>query len=220
MAYHRSVLPDAIDAYVRSMGARETDLQRRLREETARLPQAGMQIGADEASLLALVVRMIGARRAIEVGTFTGYSALAVASALPTDGHLVCCDVNREWTDVGQRYWREAGVAGRIDLRIAPAAETLQALARDPGPGSFDFVFIDADKSGYDAYYEHALVLLRAGGVIAIDNTLWSGGVADASQTDDDTVALRALNQKIQRDERVDMCLLSVGDGVTLARKR
>jgi predicted O-methyltransferase YrrM len=220
MAYHRSVLPDAIDAYVRSMGARETDLQRRLREETARLPQAGMQIGADEASLLALVVRMIGARRAIEVGTFTGYSALAVASALPTDGHLVCCDVNREWTDVGGRYWREAGVAGRIDLRIAPAAETLQALARDPGPGSFDFVFIDADKSGYDAYYEHALVLLRAGGVIAIDNTLWSGGVADASQTDDDTVALRALNQKIQRDERVDMCLLSVGDGVTLARKR
>jgi len=220
MAYHRSVLPDAIDAYVRSMGARETDLQRRLREETLRLPQAGMQIGADEASLLALVVRMIGARRAIEVGTFTGYSALAVASALPTDGHLVCCDVNREWTDVGRRYWREAGVAGRIDLRIAPAAETLQALARDPGPGSFDFVFIDADKSGYDAYYEHALVLLRAGGVIAIDNTLWSGGVADASQTDDDTVALRALNQKIQRDERVDMCLLSVGDGVTFARKR
>jgi predicted O-methyltransferase YrrM len=220
MAYHRSVLPDAIDAYVRSMGARETDLQRRLREETLHLPQAGMQIGADEASLLALVVRMIGARRAIEVGTFTGYSALAVASALPTDGHLVCCDVNREWTDVGRRYWREAGVAGRIDLRIAPAAETLQALARDPGPGSFDFVFIDADKSGYDAYYEHALVLLRAGGVIAIDNTLWSGGVADASQTDDDTVALRALNQKIQRDERVDMCLLSVGDGVTLARKR
>jgi len=191
-----------------------------LREETLHLPQAGMQIGADEASLLALVVRMIGARRAIEVGTFTGYSALAVASALPTDGHLVCCDVNREWTDVGRRYWREAGVAGRIDLRIAPAAETLQALARDPGPGSFDFVFIDADKSGYDAYYEHALVLLRAGGVIAIDNTLWSGGVADASQTDDDTVALRALNQKIQRDERVDMCLLSVGDGVTLARKR
>jgi len=220
MAYHRSVLPDAIDAYVRSMGARETDLQRRLREETLHLPQAGMQIGADEASLLALVVRMIGARRAIEVGTFTGYSALAVASVLPTDGHLVCCDVNREWTDVGRRYWREAGVAGRIDLRIAPAAETLQALARDPGPGSFDFVFIDADKSGYDAYYEHALVLLRAGGVIAIDNTLWSGGVADASQTDDDTVALRALNQKIQRDERVDMCLLSVGDGVTLARKR
>jgi len=220
MAYHRSVLPDAIDAYVRSMGARETDLQRRLREETLHLPQAGMQIGADEASLLALVVRMIGARRAIEVGTFTGYSALAVASALPTDGHLVCCDVNREWTDVGRRYWREASVAGRIDLRIAPAAETLQALARDPGPGSFDFVFIDADKSGYDAYYEHALVLLRAGGVIAIDNTLWSCGVADASQTDDDTFALRALNQKIQRDERVDMCLLSVGDGVTLARKR
>jgi predicted O-methyltransferase YrrM len=220
MAYHRSVLPDAIDAYVRAVGARETDIQRRLREETARLPQAGMQIGADEASLLALAVRMIGARRAIEVGTFTGYSALAVASALPADGRLVCCDVSREWTDLGRRYWKEAGVADRIDLRLAPANETLPALAHDPGAGSFDFMFIDADKSGYDAYYEHALVLLRAGGVIAIDNTLWSGAVADASQTDDDTVALRALNQKIQRDERVDMCLLSVGDGVTLARKR
>jgi predicted O-methyltransferase YrrM len=220
MAYHRSVLPDSIDAYVRSIGARESAVQRRLREETARLPQAGMQIGADEASLLALVVRMIGARRAIEVGTFTGYSALAVASALPPDGRLVCCDISREWTDVGQRHWKEAGVADRIDLRIAPATDTLKALAVDPGAGAFDFMFIDADKSGYDAYYEQALVLLRAGGVVAIDNTLWSGAVADPSQKDEDTVALRTLNAKIQRDERVDMCLLSVGDGVTLARKR
>jgi predicted O-methyltransferase YrrM len=220
MAYHRSVLPDAIDQYVRTVGARETAVQRRLREETSRLPQAGMQIGADEANLLALVVRMIGARRAIEVGTFTGYSALAVAAALPPHGRLVCCDVSREWTDIGQRSWKEAGVADRIDLRIAPASDTLKSLAHEPGAGAFDFMFIDADKSGYDVYYEHALVLLRSGGVIAIDNTLWSGGVADPSQKDEDTVALRALNQKIQRDERVDMCLLSVGDGVTLARKR
>jgi predicted O-methyltransferase YrrM len=220
MAYHRSVLPETIDAYVRGVGARETEVQRRLREETARLPQAGMQIGADEASLLALIVRMIGARRAIEVGTFTGYSALAIASALPPDGRLVCCDVNREWTDVGRRYWKDAGVADRIDLRLAPAADTLKALARDQGPGAFDFMFIDADKSGYDAYYEHAMVLLRAGGVVAIDNTLWSGWVTDDTRQDEDTVALRALNDKIQRDARVDMCLLSVGDGVTLARKR
>jgi predicted O-methyltransferase YrrM len=220
MPYHRSVLPEPIDRYVRTAGARETGVQRRLREETARLREAGMQIGADEANLLALVVRMIGARRAIEVGTFTGYSALAVASALPPEGRLVCCDINREWTDLARRYWREAGVADRIDLRLAPALDTLRDLARDPGPGAFDFMFIDADKSGYDAYYEHALVLLRAGGVVAIDNTLWSGWVADPSHDDEDTHALRALNEKVQCDERVDMCLLSVGDGVTLARKR
>jgi predicted O-methyltransferase YrrM len=220
MAYHRSVLPPDVDDYVRTVGARETALQRRLREETSRLPQAGMQIGADEACLLALLVRLLGARRALEIGTFTGYSALAVASALPEDGRLVCCDVNREWTDIARRYWIEAGVAQRIDLRLAPAGETLQQLARDPGPATFDFVFIDADKSGYAGYYEHALALLRPGGLVAIDNTLWSGWVADPGHDDPDTRALRALNAAIHADERVDACLLSVGDGVTLARKR
>ena len=179
-----------------------------------------MQIGADEANLLALLVRMLDTRRALEIGTFTGYSALAIASALPPDGRLVCCDISREWTDVGRPYWTRAGVAERIDLRIAPALDTLRALARDPGPGSFDFVFIDADKAGYDAYYEAALELLRRGGVVAIDNTLWSGWVADAARNDDDTAALRALNTKIHGDERVDAVLLSVGDGVTVARKR
>jgi predicted O-methyltransferase YrrM len=220
MAYHRSVLPEAIDRYVRTTGARETPVQRELREATAKLPQAGMQIGADEASLLALLVRTLDARRAIEIGTFTGYSALAIASALPADGRLVCCDVSREWTDVGRPYWARAGVAERIDLRIAPAVDTLAALLRDPGPATFDFAFIDADKSGYDAYYEQVLRLLRPGGMVAIDNTLWSGWVAEPSHAEDDTVALRRLNEKIQADARVDMVLLSIGDGVTLARKR
>ena len=220
MAYHRSVLPPAIDAYVRSVGARETPIQARLRAATASLPQAMMQIGADEAALLALLVKILGARRALEVGTFTGYSALAIAAALPPGGRLVCCDVSREWTDVGRPFWREAGLDDRIDLRIAPAQDTLAALAADGGAGTFDFAFIDADKSGYDAYYEHALVLLRDGGLVAIDNTLWSGHVADASHVDEDTVALRKLNDKIRADQRVDMCLMSVGDGVTLARKR
>lgn len=219
MAYHRSLLPPALDDYVRTLGARESDVARRLREETARLPQAGMQIGADEAALLALLARMLGARRAVEIGTFTGYSALAIAGALPPDGTLVCCDVSREWTDIGRRYWTEAGVAARIDLRIAPAVDTLAILARAPGEGTFDFAFIDADKSSYDAYYERCLRLLRPGGLIAIDNTLWSGWVADPARDDADTAALRELNRKIRDDARVEMCLLSIGDGLTLARK-
>jgi len=220
MAYHRSLLPPTLDGYVRSVGARESDVARRLREETARLPQAGMQIGADQAAFLALLVRSIGARRAVEVGTFTGYSALAIAGALPDDGRLVCCDVSREWTDIGRQYWVEAGVAQRIDLRIAPASQTLRELLRDPGEGSFDFAFVDADKSGYDDYYEQCLRLLRPGGLVAIDNTLWSGWVADPARDDADTQALRRLNWKIHDDERVDMCLLSIGDGLTLAGRR
>jgi len=216
----RSLLPRAVETYVRDRATRETDVARRLREETAELPMGTMQIGPDEAELLALVVRMIGARRAIEIGTFTGYSALAVASALPADGRLIACDVSEEWTRVAQRYWSEAGIASRIDLRLAPAAETLETLLTQYGPGSFDFAFIDADKTGADHYYERCLVLLRAGGVIAVDNTLWSGAVADAKRRDRDTLALRRLNGKLRDDARVDACLLTVGDGVTLARKR
>ncbi|HSV17153.1 MAG TPA: class I SAM-dependent methyltransferase [Casimicrobiaceae bacterium] len=213
------MLPAPLDDYVRTVGARETDVQRRLREETAQLPQAGMQIGADEATFLALLVRVQAARRAIEIGTFTGYSALAMASALPDDGRLVCCDISREWTAIAERYWREAGVNGRIELRIGPAADTLRALASQ-GEGSFDFAFIDADKAGYDDYYEHCLRLLRPGGLVAIDNTLWSGWVVDPAHDDADTAALRRLNRKIHDDQRVDACLLSIGDGLTLARKR
>ena len=220
MAYHRSLLPAALDDYVRTLGARESDVARRLREATARLPEAGMQIGADEAAFLAMLVRMLGAIRAVEVGTFTGYSALAIAAALPPHGRLVCCDVSAEWTGIGRPYWVEAGVDTRIDLRIAPATQTLRELARDPGEGTLDFAFIDADKAGYDDYYEQCLRLLRPGGIIAIDNTLWSGWVADAARNDADTVALRKLNGKIHDDARVDAVLLSVGDGLTLALKR
>jgi O-methyltransferase len=216
----RSLLPEAVENYVSSVMTRETDLQRRLRKETATMPGAVMQIGADQGALLALLVRLIGAQRALEIGTYTGYSALAVAMALPPNGKLVCCDINDEWTQVARRYWREAGVADRVDLRLAPAADTLKNLMRDPGDNSFDFAFIDADKEGYDGYYEACLKLVRAGGLMAFDNTLWSGRVADPSHKDADTVALRALNAKVRDDPRVDACLLTVGDGVLLARKR
>ena len=198
----RSLLPDAVENYVCDTITRESSVQRRLREETARLPNAGMQIGADLGAFLALLVHAIGARRAIEVGTFTGYSALAVASALPADGMLVACDVNADWTAIGRRHWEEAGVAARIDLRLGPATETLSQLRKSSGAGSFDFAFIDADKLAYDAYYEACLELVRPGGLIALDNMLWSGAVADPAITDASTVALRTLNASQRRSAR------------------
>ena len=210
---------EAVESYVWAH-SREGAVAARLREETAKLPQAGMQIGPDQAAFLALLVRAIGAKRCVEIGTFTGMSALAVASALPDDGKLVCCDISAEWTAIARRYWSEAGVAGRIDLRLAPALDTLRDLAAHGGKGAYDFAFIDADKSGYDAYYEACLELLRPGGLVALDNMLWSGKVADASVHDADTDAIRALNAKIHADRRVDAPLLTVGDGVMLARKR
>ena len=216
----RTLFSPKVERYVSEDITRETPVQKRLRAETARLPQGGMQIGADQGALFALLARSIGARMAVEVGTFTGYSALAVATALPPDGKLVCCDVSEEWTAIARRYWKEAGVAARIDLRIAPAQKTLAALQVEHGEGSFDFAFIDADKAGYDAYYEACLILLRSGGLIALDNMLWSGKVADPKIHDADTDALRALNAKIRDDARVESCLLTVGDGVMLARKR
>jgi len=217
----RTLFPENVERYVESLAiGRETDLERRLRDETAGMKSGGMQIGPDQAALFAVLVRAIGARRALEIGTFTGYSALAVANALPPDGKLVCCDVSDEWTQVARRYWREAGVAGKIDLKLAPAGDTLAALARDPGPDSFDFAFVDADKTGYDDYYERCLTLVRPNGLIAFDNTLWSGAVADPKRTDDDTKALRALNAKAHADARVDACLMTVGDGVLLVRRR
>lgn len=216
----RSLLPEAVERYVTQDITPQTDVQRGLRAETARLPEAGMQIGADQGALLALLSRAIGARMAVEIGTFTGYSALAVAAALPAGGKLVCCDINECWTAIARRYWEEAGVADRIELRLAPALTTLAELRAEHGAGAFDFAFIDADKTSYDAYYEACLDLLRAGGLIALDNMLWSGTVADAKVHDADTDALRALNAKIRDDRRVDACLLTVGDGVMLARKR
>jgi predicted O-methyltransferase YrrM len=216
----RSLLPEAVERYVAFEITTETAVQKRLRAETARLPEAGMQIGPDQGALLALLVRTIGARRALEIGTFTGYSALAVAMALPADGTLVCCDNSEEWTAIARRYWKKAGVADRIELRLGAARTTLRALAAERGRGSFDFAFIDADKSAYDAYYEACLALLRPGGLIALDNMLWSGDVANRAVRDADTRALRALNAKIRDDARVDSCLLTVGDGVMVARKR
>lgn len=216
----RTLLPEAVERYVTEDIARQTEVMRRLRAETARLPEAGMQIGADQGALLALLTRAIGTRMAIEIGTFTGYSALAVAAVLPAGGKLVCCDISEEWTAIARRYWQEAGVADRIDLRLAPALKTLAELRAQHGAGAFDFAFIDADKSFYDAYYEACLDLLRVGGLIALDNMLWSGSVADPNVHDADTDALRALNAKIRDDRRVDACLLSVGDGVMLVRKR
>jgi predicted O-methyltransferase YrrM len=216
----RSLVPDAVERFVSEVVTRETPLQKRLRAETAALPEARMQIGPDQAAFLAFLVRLTGARRALEVGTFTGYSALAVASALPEDGRLVTCDVSAEWTAVARRYWEEAGVAGRIELRLGPAERTLAALREEGAGGTFDFAFIDADKPAYDAYYEACLELIRPGGLIALDNMLWSGGVADPAAGDPKTAALRALNLKVRDDARVDACLLTVGDGVLLARRR
>jgi predicted O-methyltransferase YrrM len=216
----RSLLPEAVERYVADQMTPQTSLQQRLRAETAKLPNGGMQISADQGALFALLVRTIGARRAVEIGTFTGYSALAVAQALPADGRLICCDVSEEWTNVARRYWDEAGLTKKIELRLGPALDTLAALLRAGGSGSFDFAFIDADKSNYDAYYEACLKLVRAGGLITLDNMLWAGEVADPDVHDRDTDALRALNAKIRDDERVDACLLTVGDGVMVVRKR
>jgi predicted O-methyltransferase YrrM len=209
-----------VERYVSEVVCREGRLERRLRAETARLAEGAMQIGPDQAALLGFLVRLVGARRAIEVGTFTGMSALAVARALPPDGTLVACDVSEPWTAIARRYWAAAGVAGRIDLRLGPAAETLRGLLRAGGAGTFDVAFIDADKTGYDGYYESCLALVRPGGLIALDNMLWAGAVADPRVRDRDTRALRALGRKIRDDDRVEACLLTVGDGLMLARRR
>jgi predicted O-methyltransferase YrrM len=210
---------EELTAYVTKVGAREHAALRHCREETARMKNFQMQIGPDQGAVMALLAQLIGARRYLEVGTFTGYSALAVALALAPDGQLVCCDVSREYTDRAREYWKEADVASKIDLRLGPALETLDGLIKENAT-PFDFAFIDADKSNYDGYYERVLKLLRPGGLIALDNMLWSGQVADPKITDADTSALRALNQKIHDDDRVDMALATLGDGVMLARKR
>lgn len=211
---------ERLHTYLMDYGVREPELMQRLRRETASLPGAMMQISPGQGQFMALLAELTGARRVIEVGTFTGYSALAVARVLPADGLLVACDVNAETTAIGMRYWQEAGVAERIDLRIAPAAETLQGLLDDGQAGSFDMAFIDADKGGYGVYYELCLQLLRQGGVVLVDNVLWGGRVADSAATDEDTLAIRALNGQIRRDERVSMTIVPIGDGLTMARKR
>jgi caffeoyl-CoA O-methyltransferase len=220
MSARNAFLPDRIQHYIDGTTLRDLPVLRELREETAAMPNAGMQTGADQVQFLQLLVRLIGARRCIEVGVFTGYSSLGVALALPGDGTIVACDVSEEYTAVGRRYWERAGVAHKIDLRLAPATQTLDQLLQAGEEGRFDFAYIDADKTGYDAYYERCLRLLRRNGLITIDNVLWSGDVADPDSREADTLALRALNEKIGRDERVDASLLPIGDGLMVVRKR
>jgi caffeoyl-CoA O-methyltransferase len=219
MANRNTALDDELRAYLVAHSARETPAQAGIREATRSHPAAGMQIGPEQAQFLGLLVKLIGARRTIEIGVFTGYSALAVALALPEDGRLLACDISDEYTRVGRPFWAQAGVAGKIDLQLGPATATLDARIAAGEAGQYDFAFIDADKSGYDAYYERCLVLLRQGGLIAIDNVLWGGSVARPAK-DADTAALQALNAKIHADDRVDMAMLPIGDGVTLACKR
>jgi predicted O-methyltransferase YrrM len=213
-------LSDELAAYVVDVGTREPGVLARLREETAALPEHRMQIAPEQGAFLALLVELTGARRCLEIGTFTGYSSTAVAMALPEDGRIVCCDVSEAWTSMARRYWDEAGVTRKIDLRIAPATETLDGLLADGAASTYDFAFVDADKSGYDGYYERLLRLVRPGGLIALDNTLWSGRVLDQDAEDEDTRALQALNRKLAGDDRISLCLLPVADGVTLARRR
>ncbi len=222
MAMTRSRLPidEGLDAYLAALLPDEPAVLVRLREETSRLEAGDMQIGWDQARCMTFLLRCLGARKTIEVGVFTGYSTLITALALPDAGRIVACDIDREWTDIAQKYWREAGVDDKIDLHIGPAADTLDRVLADGNDESFDFAFIDADKTGYDGYYERCLALLRPGGVIVIDNALWRGSVADSANFSDDTKAIRALNDKVSRDPRVEAYLAPVGDGVHLAWKK
>lgn len=212
-------LDDNLYQYLLDVSLREAPLLKALREETASLPMRMMQISPEQGQFMALLVKMLGARRCIEVGVFTGYSSLVVALSLPEDGQIIACDVAEEWTAIAQRYWQQAGVDNMIKLHLAPAAETLQQLLNQGEAGQFDFAFIDADKVGYAAYYELVLQLLRPGGVLAIDNVLWNGAVIDPAIQDEDTVALRALNESLLTDLRVDISMVPIGDGLTLARK-
>jgi predicted O-methyltransferase YrrM len=220
MAKRTQLLEPEIYDYVLRASPREPDVLARLRQATASVPHSEMQIGADQGQLMALLVKLIGARRCIELGTYTGYSALAVALALPPDGSLITCDVSEEWTSIGRRFWREAGVESRIDLRLKPALETLDELIAGGGRGTFDFAFVDADKRNYGAYYEKLLELLRPGGLIAADNTLALAGEPIMSQQGVNAKAMCAFNDTVRADARVDAALLTVGEGLTLLRKR
>jgi predicted O-methyltransferase YrrM len=220
MAKRTLLFPQEVYEYVLRCSSREPPVLARLREATASLPDSVMQIGPDQGQLMGLLVKLIGARRCIEVGTYTGYSALAVALALPPDGELITCDVNAEWTSIGRRFWREAGLESRIDLRLRPALETLDELLEQGEAGRFDFAFIDADKPNYAAYYDRLLELLRPGGLIAVDNTLALAGAAIIEQETVHAKAMRAFNDLVHEDERVDLALLTVGEGLTLLRKR
>jgi len=213
-------LNEKVHDYLLGHSLRESTACQQLREETRPMKMGMMQVSPEQGQFMAFLVELTGTRKAVEVGTFTGYSALCVAQALPEEGMLVCCDVSEEWTAVGKKYWEQAGVSDRIDLRIGPAVDTLKVM-RDAGEeGTFDFGFIDADKANYQSYYEHVIALLRTGGLLLIDNVLWGGSVANPDKTDEDTEAIRALNTFVHHDDRVSLSMLPVGDGLTLALKR
>lgn len=220
MSYDSLSVGRALGDYLISVSLREPDVLAALRAETAHHAYSGMQIAAEQGQLMALLVKLMGAKRCIEIGTFTGYSSLAVALALPDDGQIICCEVNPATSAIAQRYWQKAGVAGKIELRLAPALETLDRLLKAGAAGSFDFAFIDAEKTEYDDYYEACLKLLRPRGLMVIDNVLWGGQVADPNRRDQSTMAFKKLNKKIHADQRVDISMLPLGDGVTLALKR
>jgi predicted O-methyltransferase YrrM len=212
-------LPDSIADYLRSVSLREPEILTQLRQETASQPMSQMQIAPEQGQFMALLVRLIGARKTLEVGVFTGYSSLSVALALPPEGRIIACDVSEEYTAIARRYWQAAGVADKIDLRIAPALETLDDLLTTGHAKTFDFAFIDADKGNYDGYYERSLRLVRTGGLIAIDNVLWSGKAANEQIQDNQTRKIRQLNQKLHSDERVQISMVPIADGLTLALK-
>lgn len=220
MPEDKTFLPVNLYRYLTSVSVREPAILAKLREETERLPMGGMQSPPEHGQLLALLIQLMGARRTLEIGVFTGYSSLAVALALPEGGKIVACDVSEAFTSIARRYWKEAGVDHMIDLRIKPAMETLRELISDPQNGPFDFAFIDADKANYEGYYECALELLRPGGLIAIDNVLWDAKVIDPAVHDADTESIRALNKKIHADSRVAISMVPISDGLTLCLKR
>lgn len=213
-------LPEHLRTYILNVAVREDPLLVRLRGETSHLPEADMQIAPEQGQLMALLARMVGARNAVEVGVFTGYSSLCVSRALLPGGRLVACDRSEEWTSIARKYWREAGVQDLIDLRLGPAVASLDALISEGGSGTFDFAFIDADKANYENYYERILTLLRPGGIMTIDNTLQSGRIADPKHDDPQTTAVRRFNQRLHDDNRIDLSLIPIADGLTLAMKR
>ncbi|WP_447590455.1 O-methyltransferase [Aquipseudomonas campi] len=213
-------LDDDLYRYLLDVSLRESPLLKRLREETAHLSMSRWQIAPEQGQFMSLLVQLTGARRLLEIGTFTGYSAICLASAMPSDGQLICCDLPGDYNAIARRYWHEAGLLERIDLRLAPALETLTALERGGQGDSFDLIFIDADKANYPVYLEHALALVRPGGLILFDNVLWSGRVLESQPDSADTRAIQSLNRRLKNDARIDLSLLPIGDGLTLCRKR
>lgn len=212
-------IDDRVYDYLLSVSLKESDLLTQLREETAGIEFSEMQIAPEQGQFMALLVKLMGARRALEIGTFTGYSSVVIASALPEDGELVCCDDSEEWTSMARKYWQQAGLEDRINFKLGDASRTLQAMIDEGREGTFDFIFIDADKQNYPLYYELSLKLLRAGGLIAVDNTLWSGDVADPGNDEPGTRAIRRFNEMLRHDERVEISLVTIGDGLTLVHK-